>query len=136
MRRRARRTSFAAHDSAVRALRFVDVPGASAPVLATGSWDRTVRYWDVRDTGKPVATLACKDRVYAMDTGGSLLVIGTAELHVHVVDLARPGAFKDTIASPPQAADARARCLRRRQRLRSRLHRGALRLAQAEPPHR
>jgi len=65
--------------------------------MATGSWDRTVRYWDLRNTGSPVAELGCLDRVYSMDTAGSLLVVATAGRHIHTVDLnADPGTVKHT----------------------------------------
>ena len=93
-------TSFAAHDQPIRSLRFVTVPGAQSPIIATGSWDKTVQYWDTRATNSPLATLKCKDRVFSMDASGKLLVIATAEQHIHVVDLqANPGAFQNTLTS-------------------------------------
>lgn len=69
------------------------------PMLATGSWDKTVRYWDLR-TPAPVATLACQERVYSMDIRDKLLVIGTAEKHVHIVDLENPTTIFETRPSP------------------------------------
>jgi mRNA export factor len=84
-------------------VRFVDVPGSAAggPILASGSWDRTVRYWDMRRPGTPLATLTCAERVYSMETAGSLLVVATAERHIHLVDLrADPAAFARTVQSP------------------------------------
>lgn len=82
--------SFAAHDAPVREVRFVDVPGAAAPIIASGSWDKTVRYWDIRNTSQPLGQLACGERVYAMDTGGQMLVIATAAMTYKVIDLANP----------------------------------------------
>ncbi len=84
---------------AIRAVRFVQVTNSPSPMLATGSWDKTVRYWDRRNTGSPVATLAFKDRVYAMDTAKSLLVIGTADREVHLVNLTNPTTIERTSPS-------------------------------------
>lgn len=90
------------HAAPVRSVCFVDVPSSAAsPIVASGSWDRTVQYWDLRHPGKALATLHCADRVYAMDSAGKLLVIATAERHIHLVDLyANPGAFSRTTLSP------------------------------------
>ncbi|KAH6636178.1 WD40-repeat-containing domain protein [Chaetomium tenue] len=74
------------HTSPVRTVRFVDVPSANAPIIASGSWDRTVRYWDMRQP-QPIGVLELPERVYAMDTGGSLLAISTAENQLHFVNL-------------------------------------------------
>jgi mRNA export factor len=90
-----------AHAAAVRSIRFVDVPSSPSPVVATGSWDGTVRYWDLRQPGKALAVLNCADRVYSMDTAGRLLVVATAEQHIHLVDLqSNPAKFERTIQSP------------------------------------
>ncbi|KAK8113226.1 WD40 repeat-like protein [Apiospora sp. TS-2023a] len=92
------------HDAPIRSVRFLDTAamGASAPahLFATGSWDKTVKYWDMRQPEQPLATLACADRVYAMDAKSSLLVIATAERHIHLVDLRNPTVFLRTTQSP------------------------------------
>lgn len=80
-------TSFAAHDAPIRVVRFVNIPSASAPIIASGSWDQTVRYWDIRNTSTPVSTLLCGERVYDMDSGGPFLVIATAAMKYRIVDL-------------------------------------------------
>lgn len=92
------------HDAPIRSVRFLDTAamGASAPahLFATGSWDKSVKYWDMRQPEQPLATLACADRVYAMETKSSLLVIATAEQHIHLVDLRNPTVFLRTTQSP------------------------------------
>lgn len=87
------------HDAPIRGVRFVEVPGSNGPIIATGSWDKTVKYWDMRQQN-PIATLACKERVYSMDAKARLLVIATAERHIHLVDLQSPSTFLRTTESP------------------------------------
>ncbi|KAH8924597.1 WD40 repeat-like protein [Atractiella rhizophila] len=68
-------------------------------ICATGSWDKTIKYWDLRQS-QPVATLQMPDRVYAMDVQGPLLVAGTAERHICVVDLNNPTTIFKQLQSP------------------------------------
>jgi mRNA export factor len=89
----------AAHDAPIRTARFVDVPNSNSPMLVTGSWDKTVKYWDLR-TSAPAASITCQERVYAMDAKDKLLVIATADRYVNVVNLDDPGKFFKTVQSP------------------------------------
>ena len=91
--------SFAAHDAPIRGTRFVDVPATNGPIIASGSWDKSVKLWDIRQPS-PLATLACAERVYSMDAGESLLVVATANLNVHLVDLRNATTFLRTQKSP------------------------------------
>lgn len=55
----------------------------------------------MRQAGRAIATLACAERVYSMDTASHLLVIATAERHIHLVDLqSDPMKFSRTVQSP------------------------------------
>ena len=92
-------TQVAAHDQPIRCARFVEVPGSNGPILVTGSWDKTVKYWDLRSPNA-VATLDCQERVYTIDARSKLLVIGTADRYINVVNLTDPGKFYKTIQSP------------------------------------
>ena len=69
------------------------------PYLVTGSWDKTVKYWDCRQQ-QAIASLQCQERVYTMDARNSLLVIGTADRYINIVNLASPDKFYKTIQSP------------------------------------
>lgn len=89
----------AAHDQPIRCVRFFDAPQTNAPMLVTGSWDKTVKYWDLRQS-QAVATLQCQERVYTLDVKGSLLVIGTADRYIDVVNLNEPTKFYKTLQSP------------------------------------
>ena len=89
-----------AHTTPVRTERFVDVPSANAPIIASGSWDKTVRYWDLRQP-QPIGALELPERVYAMDAAGPLLVTATADNHLHFVNLhGNPLELLKTVESP------------------------------------
>ncbi|EEB09196.1 RNA export factor Rae1 [Schizosaccharomyces japonicus yFS275] len=88
----------AAHDDAIRCVRFVESMG-SAPILATGSWDKTLRYWDLRQS-TPIATVSLPERVYAMDSVHPLLVVGCAERNVAIINLSEPTKIFKVTMSP------------------------------------
>ena len=69
----------AAHAAPVRHCFYI--PQMS--MLVTGSWDKTVKYWDLR-TPNPVHTQQMPDRVYAMDVQEELMVVGTADRQIQV----------------------------------------------------
>ncbi|KAI1094751.1 WD40 repeat-like protein [Rostrohypoxylon terebratum] len=87
------------HDAPIRNVRFVDVPGQNAPIIATGSWDKTVKYWDLRQQN-PIASVECSERVYSMDSKADLLVVATADLKIHLFDLKNPTTISRTMPSP------------------------------------
>jgi mRNA export factor len=64
-------------------------------LIVTGSWDKTVKYWDLRQA-TPAGTLSCQDKVYSLDVKDKLLVIATAERHIDVVNLTEPTKFFKT----------------------------------------
>lgn len=77
-----------AHDAPISCVRFFDGPG-NAPLIATGSWDKTVRYWDLRQS-QPLATVNVGDKVYSMDTQKNKLILATAGEKLCVVSLDKP----------------------------------------------
>lgn len=87
---------------AVKAVRWFNMNGTE--YLATGSWDKTVKFWDLSKQDPLAGTLDCGERVYTMDAHKSgnkhLMVIGTAERHIHMVDLNNPSKIYKTITSP------------------------------------
>jgi len=54
--------------------------------LVTGSWDKTVKYWDLR-TSNPQCSVNLPERVYSMDARGQVMAVATAEQHVQIFDL-------------------------------------------------
>ncbi|KAI0541501.1 WD40-repeat-containing domain protein [Xylaria digitata] len=89
------------HEAPVRGIRFVDVPGTTqGSIIMSGSWDKTVKFWDIRQQGAAVASLPCGERIYSLDAKAHLAVIATADLFIHLVDLKNPTTFLDKVKSP------------------------------------
>lgn len=88
----------AQHDQPIRKIKFFDVDGGQQ-MLVTGSWDKTIKYWDLRQQ-QPIASLQCQERVYALDVRDNLLVVGTADRYINVVNLKDPTKFYKTLQSP------------------------------------
>lgn len=89
----------AAHDQPIKCVESFESGGTT--MIVTGSWDKTIKYWNLQSQS-PVATVDCKERVYAMSLHqqSQMLVIGTAERWIHVINLANPGAFHKSMQSP------------------------------------
>ncbi|KAH8596623.1 WD40-repeat-containing domain protein [Bisporella sp. PMI_857] len=86
----------AVHDAPIKAVKFVKVSEMASQLIVTGSWDRTIRYWDMR-TANPVAIIALPERVYAMDVRDKLMVAALADKRVAVINLDDPGRVHKTI---------------------------------------
>lgn len=88
-----------AHEGAVSCLRWVTSPSFSA--LVSGSWDKTLKYWDLRSP-TAMATVQLPERCYAMDFANDLLVVGTAERHLLMYSMSsgNPAQPVKSIASP------------------------------------
>lgn len=76
----------AQHNEPIKCVKFLDQP---QPILATGSWDKTIKYWDLRSP-QPIGTVQLPERCYTMDTVGQLMVVGCAEKSVCIFDLNNP----------------------------------------------
>lgn len=66
--------------------------------MVTGSWDKTVKYWDTRSP-TAMATLQLSYRVNAMDVKHPMLVVATADRQIHVVDIRKPSQIFKSIPS-------------------------------------
>ncbi|KAI9244723.1 WD40-repeat-containing domain protein [Sporodiniella umbellata] len=88
-------TQIAAHNEAIKCIKFLD---GQNNVLATGSWDKTIKYWDTRSPS-PVGTVQLPERLYSMDSKSDLMVAATADRHVLVFNLNNPTTiFKQTVS--------------------------------------
>ena len=87
------------HDAPVSSVRYVECGPTNAQVVVSGSWDKTLKYWDMR-APQPVSTITLPERVYSMDTTQKLLVAGCADRHICIVDLNNPQQLFKTYPSP------------------------------------
>jgi mRNA export factor len=82
----------AQHSAPIKGVSWVDEMNC----LVTGSWDKTVKYWDGR-SNTPVHTAQLPERVYCMDVKYPLAVVGTADRSILIYDLRKPNVeFKVT----------------------------------------
>lgn len=87
------------HDAPVSCVRFVNCGPTSTECLVTGSWDKSIKYWDMRQP-QPVSTIMMPERVYTMDSKQQLLVVGTAERHIAIINLNNPATIFKSVMSP------------------------------------
>ena len=86
------------HDEPVKSVRYVECGPTNTQVVASGSWDKTLKYWDMRSP-QPISTVSLPERVYCMDTSQKLLVVGCAERQISIFDLNNPQQiFKNTVS--------------------------------------
>jgi mRNA export factor len=75
------------HDAPIKEVFYLD----QFNVVATGSWDKTLRYWDGRSP-TPVGRVQLPERVYTMDARGAAVIVGTADRQVLIFDVRNPSA--------------------------------------------
>ncbi|KAG7553615.1 hypothetical protein FFLO_02970 [Filobasidium floriforme] len=93
-------TQIAAHDGPISCVKWLDMPsGQGQGVCVTAGWDKMVKYWDMRQPN-PIATITATERIYALDAVDKLMVFGTADRNVSIVDLNNPGVVKSSKESP------------------------------------
>jgi len=77
---------FAPHQASVKCIKFAD-----QNIVITGSWDRTIKYWDLsKNPTQPVCTVNLPERVYCMDYFNGMLVVGCADKKIRVYDVRNP----------------------------------------------
>jgi len=77
-------TQMGAHDQPIKCVRSASKLGPD--VVVTGSWDKTVKFWDCR-TANPVHTETLPERVFAMDVKDELMVVACADKKVYIYQL-------------------------------------------------
>ena len=74
----------AAHDAPINNIFFIK----ELNMVVTSSWDKTLRYWDVRQSsGTPAHTQQLPERPFAMDVKYPLAVVGLAQRKIQVSGL-------------------------------------------------
>ncbi|KAJ8612583.1 hypothetical protein CTAYLR_009796 [Chrysophaeum taylorii] len=81
----ARGTAVGKHDAPIKSIFAVNMMG---PLVLTGSWDKTIRFWDPRQL-RQVSQLALLDRCYGVDVRDTLMVVATADRKIAIYDLAQ-----------------------------------------------
>ncbi|CAG8620217.1 10724_t:CDS:2 [Funneliformis caledonium] len=86
----------AIHDQPIKCIKYIE----NHNLVLTGSWDKTLKYWDMRSS-TPVLTVNLPERCYALDVTYPVLVVGCAERHVQMFDLSKnPSTPVKSIVSP------------------------------------
>ncbi|EXB67203.1 Rae1-like protein [Morus notabilis] len=91
----AQPTTVATHDAPIKDLAWIP----EMNLLLTGSWDKTLKYWDTRQAN-PVHTQQLPDRCYAMSVRHPVIVVGTADRNLIVFYLKNPQTEFKRITSP------------------------------------
>jgi mRNA export factor len=87
----------AAHDAPVKTCHWVKGPTYSC--LMTGSWDKTLKFWDTRSPN-PMLTINLPERIYCADVDYPMAVVGTAGRELIIYQLeGKPQEYK-RIESP------------------------------------
>ena len=87
----------AAHDGPIKTCHWIKSHNYSC--LMTGSWDKTLKFWDLRQQ-QPILTLNLPERCYCADVEYPVAVVSTAARHLLVYQLENsPQEFK-RIESP------------------------------------
>mmetsp|Transcript_9758 Transcript_9758/g.36354 ORF Transcript_9758/g.36354 Transcript_9758/m.36354 type:complete len:352 (-) Transcript_9758:162-1217(-) len=78
---------FGKHDAPIKAIR----PVQDINMIITGSWDKTLKYWDARmSSTNPAGSVNLPERVYAMDVKKNVAVVACAPKAVVGIDLRKP----------------------------------------------
>lgn len=85
----------AKHDAPIKSVEWSE----GMQCLVTGSWDKTMKYWDIRQ-GKCSMSVTLPERVYSMRIRDEMAVVATAENPILVFDIRNPQQPSKTIPSP------------------------------------
>ncbi|XP_019876846.1 protein Rae1 [Aethina tumida] len=87
----------AVHDAPIKTCHWVK--GSNYSCLMTGSWDKTLKFWDTRSPN-PMMSISLPERCYCADVDYPMAVVGTAGRQIIVYQLeGKPQQYK-TVESP------------------------------------
>ncbi|TRY72553.1 hypothetical protein TCAL_00993 [Tigriopus californicus] len=82
----------AEHGAPIKSIRWVKAPNYTA--LMTGSWDKTLKFWDTRSPN-PIMSIDLGERCYCADVDYPMAVVGTAGRGIIIYSLeGQPKEFK------------------------------------------
>ncbi|KAF7273215.1 hypothetical protein GWI33_014067 [Rhynchophorus ferrugineus] len=82
----------AVHDAPIKTCHWIKAPNYSC--LMTGSWDKTLKFWDTR-SATPMLSINLPERCYCADVDYPMAVVGTAGRQIIVYQLeGKPQEFK------------------------------------------
>lgn len=82
----------AAHDAPIKTCHWIKAPTYAC--LMTGSWDKTLKFWDLRSP-TPIMTIQLPERCYCADVDYPMAVVGTAGRNLIIYQLdGKPQEFK------------------------------------------
>ncbi|XP_030839228.1 mRNA export factor isoform X1 [Strongylocentrotus purpuratus] len=82
----------AQHDGPIKSIRWVKAPNYSC--VMTGSWDKTIKFWDTRQPN-PILSIQLPERCYCADVMYPMAVVGTADKNVIIYQLEnQPSEFR------------------------------------------
>ncbi|XP_050402940.1 mRNA export factor [Patella vulgata] len=85
-------TQVAQHDAPIKTVNWIKAPNYSC--LMTGSWDKTLKFWDTR-TPNPILSITLPERVYCADVKYPMAVVGTSGRGIIIYQLEnQPQEFK------------------------------------------
>ena len=87
----------AQHDAPIKVIRWVKAPNYTA--LMTGSWDKTLKFWDTRSPN-PIMAINLDERCYVADVDYPMAVVGTGNRGLKIYNLeGQPKEYKNV--EPP-----------------------------------
>ncbi|KAK0216603.1 Poly(A)+ RNA export protein [Armillaria nabsnona] len=90
---------FAQHNTLIKVVKSVNLPYSNKDIVITGSWDKTVKYWDLC-VGRSIGTTILSERCYALDVIYSMMVVGTAGKDIPIFDLRHLSEPVKSLVSP------------------------------------
>lgn len=82
----------AMHDAPIKTCHWIKAPNYSC--LMTGSWDKTLKFWDIRSPS-PMMSINLPERCYCADVDYPMAVVGTAGRQIIVYGLeGKPQEYK------------------------------------------
>jgi len=87
----------AQHDAPIKTCHWIKTSNYTC--LMTGSWDKTVKFWDTRQS-TPMKTLQMPERVYSADAKHGMAIISCADRKIVCLKLENEPAQYKTIESP------------------------------------